>query len=79
MKTIVLKPITHRGDERLLVSFAYDPELIALIRKVKSATFSSTYKSWHVANNRETLKELFRIFKGAAFLDTTGVFGKAEV
>ena len=76
MKTIELKPITHRGAERLLVSFAYDTELIALIRKVKGATFSSTHKSWHVANNRDTLAELFQIFKGKAFLDTTAVFKK---
>lgn len=76
MKTIILKPVNHRGAERLLVSFAYDAELIALIKKVEGATFSSTLSNWHVSNNRETLKELFRIFKGIAFLDTTAIFKK---
>ncbi|HOY33455.1 MAG TPA: site-specific integrase [Bacteroidales bacterium] len=78
MKTIVLKPVNHRGAERLLVLFPYDVELIALIKKVKGATFSSTLENWHIANNRDNLKELFRLFKGIAFLDTTAIFKKDE-
>ena len=78
LKTITVKPVFHRGAERLLVLFPYDADLIALIRNVEGSTFSSTYRSWHVPNNRETLKELFRIFKGAAFLDTTGIFGSRK-
>ena len=78
MKTIILKPVNHRGAERLIVQFPYDNELIALLKKVEGATFSSTLENWHIANNRENLKELFRLFKGIAFLDTTAVFGKAD-
>lgn len=69
MKSIILKPIFHRGAERLLVIFPYDAELISLIRKVEGATFSSTFKSWYVSNDRQTLDELFRLFKGTAWVD----------
>ncbi|MCK9612093.1 MAG: tyrosine-type recombinase/integrase [Bacteroidales bacterium] len=74
MKEIVLKPVNHRGAERLLVIFPYDKELIPLIKKVDGATFSATHKSWHVPNTMETIRELFGIFKGKAWVDTSAVF-----
>ncbi|MGD0712305.1 MAG: site-specific tyrosine recombinase/integron integrase [Bacteroidales bacterium] len=76
MKLIHLIPVNHKNEKRLLVKFPYDAELIAIIRKVEGATFSATHKSWHVANNPEKLKELFRVFKGFASVDTTAVFDK---
>ncbi len=50
----------------MLVQFPYDMELIACIRKVKGATFSSSYKSWHVPNSNESIEELKRVFAGVA-------------
>ena len=76
MKQIQIIPVDHRGEKRLLVKFDYDAELIGIIKKVEGATFSNTHKSWHVANNPEKLKELFRVFKGLASVDTTAVFDK---
>jgi len=76
MKQIQIIPVDHRGEKRLLVKFDYDTELIGIIKKVEGATFSNTHKSWHVANNPEKLKELFRVFKGFATVDTTAVFDK---
>jgi hypothetical protein len=73
MKSIFLVPVEHRNEKRLLVKFPYDSELIGIIKKVEGATFSATHKSWHVANNPVTLKELFRIFKGFAFVDASAV------
>ena len=69
VKTIVLEPVIHRRAQRMLVSFAYDSALIALIKKVEGATFSSTLRSWHVPDNKETLQELAHIFKGTARID----------
>ena len=76
MKQIILIPIVHRDEKRLLVKFTYDSELISIIKKVEGATFSNTHKSWHVPNNPEKLKEIFRVFKGFASIDTTAVFDK---
>jgi integrase/recombinase XerD len=76
MKQILLIPVVHHDDKRLLVKFPYDSELVSIIRKVEGSTFSNTHKSWHVANNPEKLKEIFSVFKGFASLDTTAVFDK---
>lgn len=73
MKTIILKPINHRGAERLLVQFPYDDELIACIRKVQGATFSASYKSWHVPHSAAVIRELFDIFKGIAWVDKSAL------
>jgi len=69
LKTIQLIAVIHKGEKRLLVKFPYDSELIAIIRKVEGATFSSTQKSWHVADKPETLKELYRVFKDVAIIN----------
>jgi|GEM_PF-1623213 len=76
MKQILLIPVVHRNERRLLVKFDYDSELTGIIRKIEGSTFSNTQKSWHVANNPEKLKELFRVFNGFASLDTTAIFDK---
>ena len=76
MKKVLLKPIVHRNEKRLLVEFPYDVELIGILKKVEGAKWSQTHKSWHVANNPDKLKELFRVFKGFASVDTTAVFDK---
>jgi len=76
MKQIILIPIVHRNERRLLVKFGYDSELVGIIRKVEGSTFSNTNKSWHVPNNPEKLKELFSVFKGFASVDTTAIFDK---
>jgi len=78
LKNIQLIPIVHKGNDRLLVKFTYDKELIEIVKKVEGATFSATQKSWHVANDAGTMKELFRIFKDKAFLDTTKVDDSEE-
>ncbi len=78
MKNVVLIPVVHKGRKRLLVKFDYDSELNGIIRKVGDSTYSATRNSWHVANNPETLKELFRLFKGIAVIDTTAVFDKGS-
>jgi site-specific recombinase XerD len=69
MKNIQIKPIVHHNEKRLLVIFSYDNELIAIIKKVEGATFSSTHKSWHVADKPEKMTELFRVFNGFASIE----------
>jgi site-specific recombinase XerD len=69
-------PVIHKGANRLLVEFPYNTELIGILKKVEGATFSATRKSWHVANNPENLKELFRLFKDIAVIDATEEFGE---
>jgi len=78
MKSIRLISTEHKGEKRLLVKFPYDSELIAIIKKVEGATFSSTHKSWHVADKPETLKELYRVFKDVAIINEESLKLKVE-
>lgn len=76
MKNIQLIPVVHRNANRLLVKFDYDAKLIGIIKKVEGATFSYTHKSFHVPNSKVIINELFRLFNGMAFIDTSAVFDK---
>jgi integrase/recombinase XerD len=79
MKTIRIIPIEHKGNKRLLVQFHYDAELLSILRKIDSTTWSKTHKSWHVADNPENLKALSDLFKGIAFVDTSLVPGEKQL
>lgn len=79
MKTIKITQVTHKGENRLLVGFEYNEELISLIRKIKDNNWSQTRKSWHVPNNKETLKEIFSLFRGKAIIDADEVFRKSDI
>ncbi len=39
-----------------------------------NAKWSKTHRCWHIANNRTHLTELFRVFKGKAYLNTEALF-----
>ena len=69
MKQIILVPVVHHDEKRLLVKFPYDSELVGIIKKIEGSTFSNTHKSWHVANNPEKLKELHTVFNGCASIE----------
>jgi len=60
--------VIHRGQPRLLVKFAYNAGLIAMIKKVAGAAWSQTHKSWHIPNDEKSISELHRIFKDIAFI-----------
>ena len=73
MKTIIVKRQLHRGKSRLILNFEYDADLISVIRKVDDARWSMTMKCWHVPDNANMVSNLFRLLKGKAFLDYSGL------
>lgn len=73
MKRIQIIPVFHRQEKRLLVKFDIDPELTLLVRKIDNATFSATYKGWHVADTDENLGKLLQLFQNVAIIDSTAV------
>lgn len=68
MKSVVLKPIFHRGYERIGVYFAINLELNNLIGKIKDARWSKTKKCWHLPLNREAYNTLHSVLRGRARL-----------
>jgi integrase/recombinase XerD len=50
MTTFTYKPILHRGENRILVQFAYDKKLVETLRQKTDARWSKTHKAWHIAD-----------------------------
>ena len=77
MKNITLKHLHHRDKKCLGLYFAHDRELIQLCKNLR-CLWSQTNKCWYIANNPHNLKEIYRIFKGKAFINAEQIFNKKE-
>ncbi len=53
MPTFTYKPIIHRGENRILVLFAYNATTVAELRKKTNAKWSKTLSGWHIADTVE--------------------------
>lgn len=70
MEIIRLSVVIHRNEQRILLSCDYLIPLNNRIRRVPSALWSKTLKSWHIQCSREALKELALALLNYAELDT---------
>jgi len=48
MKTIKAEKLIHKGENRISLSFSYDPELISAVKELKDSRWSSGMKCWHI-------------------------------
>ena len=69
MKRIIAERVIHKGASRIALLFAYDSELISLVKKLSDARWSSTMKCWHVPDRANILSDLENILEGKALLD----------
>lgn len=76
---ITLENKKHRGSNQILMYFDYDPELIAIARKLPERKWSQSQGCWYVPNNPKNLKGIFAAFKGKAFVDSSKLFKKTEL
>lgn len=72
MKTIIVKPLTHRGADHFGLFFEYDEELISIAKSI-GCTFSFQHTCWYLAQTKENLHRLFTVYKGKAWLDITAI------
>jgi site-specific recombinase XerD len=66
---IILKRLHHRGKDRIGLYFDYDPELIAHTKKLADAKWSRTNGCWHIQETDHALNDLFKHYKGIAWLE----------
>jgi integrase/recombinase XerD len=62
METVCVKPIHHRGEDRLGIFFNKNALLNASIRKISNARWSATHVCWHAPDSdasRQQIKESF--------------------
>lgn len=76
MKKISVKPLFHNNQNCLGLFYPIDEELTKLVKTFPDAKWSKTNKCWYISNHKTNLKELFQVFKGIAFIDTSAVFAK---
>ncbi len=69
MKNLTVERVIYDGVSRVALRFPYDPDLIALVKELPDARWSSTNRYWHIPDKPDMVKELFRLLKGKTFLD----------
>jgi integrase/recombinase XerD len=74
-REVKISAVNHNHERRILIQFPPDDQLDHLVRQLPGCQWSRTFEGWHVPNNPESLKLIFRTFKGIATIDKTGVFG----
>ncbi len=72
-KVVGLGKSFHRNKNVFVLTFVYDVELINLARSV-GCKWSQTMTCWYIENKRENLKEIYRVFKGRAKVDSNIVY-----
>lgn len=76
--TIKLSRAVHREQKRLLLTFEYNPELIALVKQLPQAQWSKTLNAWHVADTKENFNAIYLLFKGKAWLNWDALKSKEK-
>lgn len=70
MELVVLKPLFHRGYERIGVYFPVSAELNKIVGKIAGVRWSKTKKCWHLPLSKEAYNDLKSVLRGRAQLDT---------
>lgn len=76
MKKVLLIPVVHRDQKRVLIRFEYDISTNNFIRKLTSANWSATYNCWHIKDDPYKINEVVNALKGIADVDVSVVYEK---
>lgn len=71
--TLFLEQKKHRNASKLIIKFAYDDDLIAIVRKIHGAAWSKTLQAWHVPNTKENYAIVLDTFKGITTVNTSKI------
>ncbi|WP_051209919.1 site-specific tyrosine recombinase/integron integrase [Gelidibacter mesophilus] len=66
---IKLAKVHYDKQRYIAVTFDYHSQLIATIRKIPTAKWSSSKKQWHVEDSQEHYLLILNLFKNQAFID----------
>jgi site-specific recombinase XerD len=73
-KTIEVKRLFHRNTHCLGLWFDYNPVLIQAVKTLK-ARWSQSHNCWYVSEEDVPLNQLFKTFKGKAWVDASALYG----
>jgi len=69
MKNLQLLPTTHKEQKIIKASFAFDKEVIALVKGQKGARWSQTLQSWYFLTKDFQLNRFYNALKDSVFID----------
>jgi len=78
MKTITLTNGIHKGNKVVFLSFEKDNDLISVVKTIKGSRWSASNVKWYIPEESFEKSQLFRLFKGKAWLNYSGVRVEAE-
>ncbi|MDP2423949.1 MAG: tyrosine-type recombinase/integrase, partial [Bacteroidales bacterium] len=67
--TVVLEPGEHHGQEVVFLIFPKDEQLIAEVKRLGVARWSTTQQRWYIHRERFVLSDVFNAFQKLAFVD----------
>ena len=57
-----IKKITHKGEIRIAIEFAYNQDFVQKIKEINGAKWSNTLKLWHIPYSKESFNQLLSFF-----------------
>jgi len=69
MKTITATRVTYDSGSRIALAFAYDEELISIVRHITGARWSNRLNVWHIPEQEDIIGFLLERFRKRAFID----------
>ena len=69
MKNLRLIPDIHRDQKIVKAAFAYDRELISIVKLQKGARWSQTLQSWYFLKKKFQLNSFYQALKGKVYVD----------
>lgn len=72
-KKIILKEAVYGGRPVICMRFAYDRELVSVIRKLGDVRWSDVDRVWYLEKGLFDLNKVFRLFKGLAYNDYSAI------
>ena len=67
--SIKVRKVVHNNENRIIISFPYEEELVLLIKKFEDARWSKTHRAWHIPQNKYNISDIFKVFKNKAWVD----------
>lgn len=78
MNLITIEPIRLHGKRMLLLRFPFEQKWVELVRNLDGVQWDEHQKGWLINNHPQNLKDIYRLFKGMAKIDSSAVFRKSE-
>lgn len=73
MAVISVSRKIHKGKTSLFLKFDYNKELIAIVKHLEGASWSSSNRAWYLPEETNTLNKISEAFSGKASIDITGI------